>query len=214
MLDGYTFADPSLFAKKEDFAHKEPNNVEAKANDQETPTNFPTKQLHEIIEESPPFGSETSTLTNDSTKQDEEEHLIAKNVEENQRENSNHAPFYSIFLNKNRNKIHEKKTKVENCNAVPDSSSPKSTFSRSKSYSNNASIMLRNLITCGGVDTNDSGMVMVNRQSNKSCSNLDMSTYKPSRGNKMAEICRSEIVGGSERFSKVSCNQPQQNPSR
>lgn len=173
-----------------------------------------TKQLHEIIEESPPFGSETSTLTNDSIKLEEEEHLINKNGEENQREKSDNAPFYSIFLNKNPKKINEKKIKVEKASAMPDSSASKSTFTRSKSYSNNASNMLRNLITCGGVDTNDSGMVVINRRSTKSSSNLDMATYKPTRGNKMAEICRGEVVGGSERISRVSWNQPQQNPGR
>ncbi|KAG6593343.1 hypothetical protein SDJN03_12819, partial [Cucurbita argyrosperma subsp. sororia] len=71
------------------------------------------------------------------------------------------------------------------------SSSKQHAFTKSKSYSSGASTMLRQWITCGAIDTNDSVLI-------KNPSPKDSSLEKPKNG---AVFCRDDEMGGSARVA-------------
>ncbi|KAL7234040.1 hypothetical protein ACSBR1_017608 [Camellia fascicularis] len=196
---------------------------------QQTTIDVSTKTTSsEIEEESPPFGSETSTLTDDSLKLEEEKHSDSSKQETTKQDKfENSSPLYSILLNKknNQNKNKDKNNKNKNEKVVNPSTSASSTstssssFSKSKSYSGGATNMFRSFITCGAVDTNDSVMVMINRRDKKSSS-----CYEPiskmhenssiSTDDNTAEICKEDKLGGSERvFGTPWINQQQPHPN-
>ncbi|KAF8403962.1 hypothetical protein HHK36_012070 [Tetracentron sinense] len=118
----------------------------------ETKTDISTKSSSEIDEESGPFDSETSTLTEDSIKLEDERYSKTSKQEIQEASENYSSPSYLSLLRKKKN---TEKTKSPS----PSSSS----FAKSKSYSSGASQVFRNLLTCGAVDTKDSALVMVNR---------------------------------------------------
>ncbi|CBI18662.3 unnamed protein product, partial [Vitis vinifera] len=130
----------------------------------------PMKTSSEIIEESPPFSSETSTVTDYSMKFEEDKSLERSKQEMSERdlsfENSSSSSFYSNPINKKSKTKKKKKT------------------NNSKSHSSGASQVFRNLMTCGAVDTKDSALVMMNCP-DKTMNKLD---------------CRAEKLGGSARI--------------
>ncbi|KAJ0095541.1 hypothetical protein Patl1_17313 [Pistacia atlantica] len=162
-----------------------------------TVLNSPTQTSSEIYQDLPLFGSERSTLTDDSLlKLDEEDKTKQRETCEN------YSSFYSSLLNKKKTK--NKTTNNTNNNDIEKMGKPGSLFSssrpsfaKSKSYSNGASNMFRNLIKCGAVETNDSVLVSVNR-ADKSCSTKSANTNHPDT--RAAAICQVERIGGSARI--------------
>ncbi|XP_030961984.1 protein UPSTREAM OF FLC isoform X3 [Quercus lobata] len=134
--------------------------------------NTSTEFSSEITEESTCFGSERSTLANDSPKLEEEK--------QEQSEKFETTSFYSALLSR-KNKKKSNKNKEENAgtpaSAYSSSSSSKSSFTKSKTYSGGASSMIRNFIRCGAVDTNDAVLIMMNRANR-------------------TKTCEEEILGG------------------
>ncbi|KAK1401347.1 Protein UPSTREAM OF FLC [Heracleum sosnowskyi] len=225
--------------EKEDIKQREQPNCEAKFSDskssskatsqeQESLTSMLTKPLLEIEEQSSSFSSDSSmSLTDDSPKLEQKNHSDSRKerrdhifpekeaIEEVERETfSEKAPFIPNFVNENKKKIHLNNFgKPKKPDPTPDQSSSKSKFAKSRSYSNNASSIFRNLLTCGTVDTKDSSMMVIKRKSSSSKpSNLDLSTYKGNQ--KMAQIRREDILGGSERVSRNLWHEPQENVHR
>lgn len=148
-------------------------------------SNTSTDFSSEINQESPLFGSDRSTLTNESIKLEAEMHQ--------QGENLGNSSFSSTPPSK-KNKMKSNK------NEKADKASPSSS-SFTKSNSSGASSMLRNLISCGAADTNDAALIMMNR------ADKNKSSFKP---NIEAEIRKGERLGGSERIFGTTWNQQQQ----
>ncbi|KAA8520311.1 hypothetical protein F0562_014567 [Nyssa sinensis] len=166
----------------------------------ETTMDVLRKPSSEIEAESPPFSSESSTLTYDSVKLEEDKHS-EKNKEESDKFENSFSSIYSNLITKKNTKNNNK----EKATSLASSSSllgPHSPFTRSKSYSSGASHMFRNLIKCGAVDTNDSAMVLLTRSHKNS---LNESANKPNK--KTPEICTGGKLGGSERIFGTSWNQ-------
>lgn len=140
----------------------------------------------EITEESTCFGSERSTLAYDSPKLEEEK--------QEQSEKFETTSFYSALLSR-KNKKKNNKNKEEYAgtpaSAYSSSSSSKSSFTKSKTYSGGASSMIRNLIRCGAVDTNDAVLIMRNRANR-------------------TKACEEEILGGHGTNWKQEQQQQQQ----
>ncbi|XP_042063429.1 protein SOSEKI 1-like [Salvia splendens] len=117
----------------------------------------------EIEEESPSFGSETSTSTDDSGKV-EMEKSSDTTKEETPSINDKvgrHWPFYSTLLSKKRSKnatIDEKTVPAEDVDLCKDLASEPQCM-KSKNNTNSKSKMLKNLITCGDIKTNESAVV-------------------------------------------------------
>ncbi|KAK2988075.1 hypothetical protein RJ640_002016, partial [Escallonia rubra] len=201
--------------EKEPPRQKEPNNPEQKAakieEHPEKPMDMSMKASCEIEEESPPFGSETSTLTEGSPKLEEDKHSDTTTKEQklehyDQKDKVESPSLYPTFLNKNKK---SKKHGITGSSSPAPSTSPASEasyFAKSRSYSNGASHMFRSLITCGAVDTKDTAMVMINRR-NKAGLNTPTNN-KPLINT--AEIFKGEKWGGYER---INGNQKQQQNS-
>lgn len=236
-----THAELSQFCDgKEGIKHKEEPSREAKfidskssseatSQEQESPTSMLTKPLLEIEEHSSTFSSDSSmSLTDDSPKKlQQKNHSDSRKerrdyifpekeaIQEVEREAfSEKVPFIPNLANENKKKIHLNNFgNSRKPDPTPDQSSSKSKFAKSRSYSNNASNIFRNLLTCGTVDTKDSSMMVIKRKSTSSKpSNLDLSTYKGNQ--KMAQICRGDVVGGSERISRNFWHETQENNHR
>nr|XP_017224666.1 PREDICTED: uncharacterized protein LOC108200907 isoform X1 [Daucus carota subsp. sativus] len=201
---------------------------QAKSREQESPTSMLTKPLLEIEEQSSTFSSDSSmSLTDDSPKfehkihstlrKEREDHIFPDEeaIQEVEREAlGEKAPFIPNLANENKKIPTKNFGKSKKADPTPDqSSSSKSKFTRSRSYSNNASNIFRNLLTCGTVDTKDSSMMVIKRKSTSSKpSKLDLSTYKGNQN--MAQICRGDVVGGSERISRNFWHETQENDHR
>ncbi|CAA2956720.1 Hypothetical predicted protein [Olea europaea subsp. europaea] len=183
----------------------------------ETSKGVSTKTPSEIEEESPTFGSETSTLTDDSKKIEpdlEKKSDTLKQVnmhgstdQEQKLPISNGNPP-SSYLNSTPSSKDKKTTNskvpMEKNSAL---NSPEASFTKNKSCSNGKSNIFKNLISCGAVDTNDSAVVMINRK-NKPFLNMcssDQDNVLP------AEICKRDKLGGSQRIFETSWNQQQWN---
>ncbi|CAI9769650.1 unnamed protein product [Fraxinus pennsylvanica] len=180
-----------------------------------------TKTPSEIEEESPDFGSETSTFITDSVDLEsetetepeknsdtvEQENMHGKNYQEpklpsKEVRNENHMPFLNSTPSYKDKKKMNNKVPMEK-NTTPASSEP--SFTKNKSYSNGASHIFRNLISCGAVDTNDSAVVTINRKNKPflnmcSCDQNDVHS---------AEICNRYKLGGCQTIFGASCNQQQ-----
>ncbi|XP_043693368.1 uncharacterized protein LOC122643861 [Telopea speciosissima] len=135
----------------------------------------------EIDEESSEaFESDTSTTTDESMK---------SNARKPEKEDTNS----------------EKKNKRRTEKTQPPPLTNSATFSKSRSHSSGTSHVLRNLLTCGAVDTNDSAIMTINR----------INRTSESRSNE-AGFCRTETMGGSQRIFGSAWNQqaPHQQNSR
>ncbi|XP_057807589.1 protein SOSEKI 1-like [Salvia miltiorrhiza] len=151
-----------------------------------------TKSASEIEEESPSFGSETSTTTDESGKADAAKEEKATSNDKVGRP----WPFYSTLLSKKRSKNDDKAAvvAVELCKK---SSTPQCSKSRS-----NTSKMLKNLITCGDVETNESAVkVLPVKKQNKAF----LSMCSGDVGNvHTAALCRRDSgFGGSQRAFEI-----------
>ncbi|XP_048231451.1 protein SOSEKI 1 isoform X2 [Ricinus communis] len=171
----------------------------------------PTKASPEIYEESPIFSSDCSTITEDSTKQEQgpskfnpleenmdkcgslpssyvNSNLLGQKKKKKKRYGSNNNnDDDGNDSRKSSCSIEKMGTRSSSFSLSSPSPSLESQFAKSKRYSTGASKMLRNLITCGAVDTNDTAVVAANKySSNKSVKKGD-------------EICKGEILGGSSR---------------
>ncbi|XP_059651768.1 protein SOSEKI 1-like [Cornus florida] len=183
---------------------------EAIQGDSQATMDIPLKTSSEIEEESPVFGSETSNLADDLVQVEEKKHSDTTKQESHEQidkfENSSH--LYSSLLSKkskkksssNNNGDKEKISTPASSSSTSSSAwSHSSSFNKSKSYSNGASQVFRNLITCGAVDTKDSTMAMINRR--------DRSSLSVFNSDSTPLICKGEKVGGSERIFGTPCNQ-------
>ncbi|KAJ7949072.1 Protein UPSTREAM OF FLC [Quillaja saponaria] len=167
-------------------------------------TDIPTKFSSEISQESPPYSSERSTTTDeyDSSKLEEDKQNQHEQSYENSEKNSS-SSFYLNLLNKKKNNK-DNSTNKTGTKANSLSSAPPTSFTKIKSYSNGASHMFRNLITCGTVDTNETAVVMLNRADKTGAEKTNLiHDHK-------AEICKGDKLGGSARHFGTSWNHQQQ----
>ncbi|XP_024464116.2 protein SOSEKI 1 isoform X1 [Populus trichocarpa] len=209
-----------LLMKSENDSQVENTEVENKAQDHEqlpSPNQIcddttPRKTTSsEISEESPVFSSEISTVTDDSIKEEEDACKPSNPLEEEQIDIKveQYSSFYTNFLG-SKSKKNQKKRVDNNSNiekmGTPSSfsslssstSSSQATFAKSKSYSSGTSKMLRNLMTCGAVDTNDAALVRQGQKCN--------SKYKPIE-KPADQICEGEVLGGPARVFATPWNQ-------
>jgi hypothetical protein len=152
-------------------------------------------------------------VTDDSIEEEEEEEeedACKRNNSRDQEQIDNkveHSSFYTIFLGKSKKNQDERKDntssieKMGTPSSFPSPSSSQSTFARSKSYSTGTSKVLRNLITCGAVDTNDAALVLQSQKNKNKYKPID----KPA-----GHICKGEELGGSARVFGTPWNQVQQ----
>ncbi|KAJ6345075.1 hypothetical protein OIU77_028192 [Salix suchowensis] len=141
----------------------------------------------EISHESPIFSSETSTVTEDSTKEEENARKPSNPPDEEQIDiKVEHSSSYTNFLGSKSKKNQKKRT---------DTSS--NIEKMGKSYSSGTSKMLRNLMTCGAADTNDAALVRRSQKCNDKYKPID----KPAD-----QICKGED-GGSARVLATPWNQ-------
>ncbi|XP_009792717.1 protein SOSEKI 1-like isoform X1 [Nicotiana tabacum] len=172
------------------------------------------KTPSEIEEESQNIASETSTLTTDSPKLQEEEEKDSENKTKPEKVNNfeNNSSSFSSSSSSFGSKKTKKKTEDhvkengEKITTTPSSEKPSKnpSFDKSRSYSNGASSIFRNLITCGAVDTNDSGIIPI-RKNRPSFSSSGEKAVSFS-----SEICKAEKVGGSQRIFGTAWNQQHQ----
>ncbi|KAL9371747.1 hypothetical protein Peur_036887 [Populus x canadensis] len=211
---------PDLLMKSENDSQVENSEVENRAQDHEqlpSPNQIcddttPRKTTSsEISQESPVFSSEISTVTDDSIKEEEDACKPSNPLEEEQIDIKveQYSSFYTNFLG-SKSKKNQKKRVDNNSNiekmGTPSSfsslssstSSSQATFAKSKSYSSGTSKMLRNLMTCGAVDTNDAALV---RQGQK-CNGKYKPIEKPAD-----QICEGEVLGGPARVFATPWNQ-------
>ncbi|XP_059434297.1 protein SOSEKI 1 isoform X2 [Corylus avellana] len=188
-------------AEAKDQRQQQPSPKEAFQTHPHSKTNTSTDISSEINEESPLFGSERSTVTNDSIKLEEE-----KDVENGGWKLESTSFRSTLLMSKKNKKKSSKDDKVEKAAGTPSSSHSSSSpstppFRKSKSYSSGASSMLRNLIGCGAADTNDEVFVMLNR------ANKTNSSTKPDIKD---DNFQGEKLGGSARVYGATWNQQQQ----
>lgn len=130
----------------------------------------PSKIFSEINEESSSFGSGRSSLTDDfdSVKFEATKNLAPTTLDDNTN-NKNYnisTPLYSKKSKNKNTKITSDHVEEMGSSSRVSSSSRKSPMpAKRKSFSGvgGASNVLRNIITCGAVDTNDKVLVMLNR---------------------------------------------------
>ncbi|KAF3452657.1 hypothetical protein FNV43_RR03090 [Rhamnella rubrinervis] len=192
---------------------------------QEIETYPDSKRSSEINQESPHFGSERSTLTDvelsdesmkledqeDNNKHSSETVLTNNNVTDcgNPKEKFGSIPS-AFYSNRGMNKkettskknLEEGTKEMEgtppnssNSSSSTSSSSKSSALPKSKSYSSGASSVLRNLMSCGAVDTNDAVLVMFSRRDHHKSSSA---TTKRS-SNESSRIFKGDKLGGSAR---------------
>uniref|UniRef100_A0A1S3CEM9 SOSEKI DIX-like domain-containing protein n=1 Tax=Cucumis melo TaxID=3656 RepID=A0A1S3CEM9_CUCME len=170
---------------------------------------FSSKLQQRNAEQSPPYDSERSTVTDDgdSVKVEEE---TTKNLERNPKQGVveeeevdeiegfktqySSSSLYAKLANNKKEKDKDKDLMGKEGGTTATStvsSSSQPAFTKSKSYSSGASHVFRQLITCGtgAVDTNDT--VLVKNRSPK-----DPPLEKPKND---AVVCRDEVLGGSAR---------------
>ncbi|XP_031377834.1 uncharacterized protein LOC116193180 isoform X2 [Punica granatum] len=139
-----------------------------------------------LQQQSPLPGSESSTLTDVSLKNEPEEVQQEKppsleyTVTTDYRLETRNSSFnFNLSSeNKKKKKKQDKKKRqhdqvyIERYNAVPvgAASSAQSTFTKTKKCSGGAALMFRNLISCGAIDTKDAFLVMPNRPVDKPAS--------------------------------------------
>ncbi|WCJ19041.1 hypothetical protein M5689_001352 [Euphorbia peplus] len=175
-----------------------------------------TKTSSEICEESPIFGSDRSTLTDDSIKHEQSptKHNFQGEHLDNFGSRSLVSTYSSLLISKNKkdttkkqrngNKGYEGDNDDDNGNYKVNEKvyePPELSSAKSKNHSNGASKMLRNLITCGAVDTNDAALVSVNKVSLNTNVNNSI-------------ICKRDVLGGSAREFGTNWNQQQYTSAR
>lgn len=154
----------------------------------------------EIEEESQNIASETCTLTTDSPKfhEEEEEEKVG-----NKFENNSSSSVSSFGSMKTKKKTEDNGEKISTSQSSEKTSkTPK--FNKSRSYSNGASSIFRNLITCGAVDTNDSGIIPLKK-------NMTSFSAAEKTVSFSSEICKADKIGGSQRIFGTAWNQQQTN---
>ncbi|KAL3380843.1 hypothetical protein AABB24_001151 [Solanum stoloniferum] len=152
------------------------------------------------------ISSETSTLTTNSPKfeEEEEEKKAGNKFENNSSFSSSSSSSISSFGSmKTKKKTEDSEEKIDTSqNTEKTSKNPK--FNKSRSYSNGASSIFRNLITCGAVDTNDSGIIPLKKNKTSAEKTVSFSS----------EICKADKIGGSQRIFGTAWNQQQTNPRK
>ncbi|CAN4126114.1 unnamed protein product [Withania somnifera] len=149
------------------------------------------KTPSEIEEESQNIASETSTLTSSDSPKFQEEEKVDNN---------------SSAKKTDQDHVNEEQNTTTTTQNLEKKSLKNPKLNKSRSYSNGASSIFRNLITCGAVDTNDSGIVPLTK--NKTClsdATVDKTVSFSS------EICKADKIGGSQRIFGTTWNQPQTN---
>ncbi|KAL3815169.1 hypothetical protein ACJIZ3_016437 [Penstemon smallii] len=140
-----------------------------------------TKSSSEIQEESPTFGSESSTLTDDSTKLETE-----NNSETTKHQNQQEKPPYNEKIAISyKAKTNEKTISIPVAATAASSSEPRFTKT-----------VFRNLITCGSADTNDSAVFKINKRNRgrpflNMCSNDEKIVREPT------EVCKRDRTESS-----------------
>ncbi|KAK4372242.1 hypothetical protein RND71_007626 [Anisodus tanguticus] len=161
----------------------------------------------EIEEESQNIASETSTLTTNSPKIQEEEQKV-NNFDNNSTSfSSNSSSSASSFGSmKTKKKIddHVKENGEKNSTQSMEKTSKNPRFNKSRSNSKGASSIFRNLITCGAVDTNDTGIVPMRKNKNSLSASGEKTVSFSS------EICKAEKLRGSQRIFGTAWNQQHQ----
>ncbi|KAJ8565687.1 hypothetical protein K7X08_008263 [Anisodus acutangulus] len=161
----------------------------------------------EIEEESQNIASETSTLTTNSPKLQEEEQKV-NNFDNNSTSfSSNSSSSASSFGSmKTKKKIddHVKENGEKNSTQSMEKKSKNPRSNKSRSNSNGASSIFRNLITCGAVDTNDTGIVPMRKNKNSLSASGEKTVSFSS------EICKAEKLRGSQRIFGTAWNQQHQ----
>ncbi|KAL3622388.1 hypothetical protein CASFOL_033799 [Castilleja foliolosa] len=215
-ISNFTIKDEKVSKQRDQFLQEDTKitskeNQNQSHNSSETSTYISTKSSSEIEQESLIFGSESSTLTDDSinsnkTKQEnEEDHQKTQDADKTVRTST----FYSSLLSNKKNK--KKANKVN----VDEKISPLASEPQLSKGSNGPTNILRNLINCGPSDTNDSAVVAMKKQSlsddskphfMKKCSSELRNIVHQSD-----EICkRDHRLGGSQRvFGTPSWTQQQ-----
>lgn len=194
--------------RKEEEIIMSPENQELETKTTPSPPQSPPPTQEEIqfSSNSQSFGSEKSTITEDHSgeeiHQDEEANIQADN------------PLLCSNPSKKKTKngkIKEKKSTISSSSTTTSGGgggdlNQSSTFSRSKSYSNGASLLFRNLINCRtSVETNDSAMVTINKAT------------KPSlitKQNLSSDVIKGDKLGGSQRVFGTTLNSQSFYPAR
>lgn len=166
----------------------------------EMTANLSSKTSSEITEEeSPQFSSDRSTMTEDSTKLEQEKFVDTgkQNLHRRGESLNNSSSRYSNpSVNKNK-KMEKNDTEGS---GSPFSSPLRRIKSRSQSIGG-ASHIFRNLIRCGAIDTKDSVSVKMSRPGKPASSK---NSTKKNSGDK-AEICKGDkLLGGSARILGTS----------
>ncbi|XP_075479128.1 protein SOSEKI 1-like isoform X1 [Primulina tabacum] len=184
---------------------KDQKTDENQSHSSETSSHVPRRSSSEIEEEPLFFGSETSTLTDDCTKLEMEKNsdtaVHKKQVKKPETlETLWTSDDYKLKINKkdksrsNRVKISEK---ISDTPADSSNNSSEARFTKSKTYSTGASNIFRNLMSCGALSTNDSAVVMINKQKNYPLLNVCSSDQ---RNVDSSQICKRDKLGGSHRI--------------
>ncbi|XP_011086827.1 protein UPSTREAM OF FLC isoform X2 [Sesamum indicum] len=167
-------------------------------NSSETSMYVSTKSSSEIEEESPTFSSDTSTLTDDSGKPEMEKNSDTTKHENPDNRTDHPSPTFGQKNKKRSSKVTINENITTTSTAADASKIPSSEpqFTKSKSYSNGASHIFRNLISCGAVETNDSAVVAINKQNRPTFLNMCASDASSVHS---AQICKRDGLGGSQR---------------
>ncbi|KAK6162831.1 hypothetical protein DH2020_002672 [Rehmannia glutinosa] len=219
-IKDYSYTEEKVGKQKDEFLQEDLKTnckEENHSHSSETSMYISTKSSSEIEEEySPTFGSETSIVTDDSAKAHKMENKRTSDEKAPSDDKTDRSsPFYSTLLSKkNKKRSNKVTTNDENPKISSAAADHEPNLTKSKSYSNGASNVFRNLMSCGALDTNDSAVVPINKQSNNNKPNsslLNMCSSDLKNVNSAAEICkRDRRVGGSQRiFGTPSWTQQQ-----
>lgn len=169
---------------------------------------FSLKLVQKNVEESPPWDSERSTVTDDGdsmkVEADTSKNLKTQRIQQQiQHEiegfKTQYSSLYAKLVNNNNKDKHKDKDLMEKEGGPTATStvtsSSQGAFAKSKSYSSGASNVLRQWITCGpgAVDTNDA--VLIKNRSPKD----PLNQPPPEKLKNDAVLCRDDVLGGSAR---------------
>ncbi|KAK4410993.1 hypothetical protein Sango_0172300 [Sesamum angolense] len=145
-------------------------------------------------------GSEisSSNIKDDSGKPEMEKNSDATKHEKPDNRTDHRSPTLGQKNKKRSSKVTINENITTSSTAADASKIPSSEpqFTKSKSYSNGASHIFRNLISCGAVETNDSAVVAVNKQNRPTFLNMCASDASSVQS---AQICKRDGLGGSQR---------------
>ncbi|CAA0808315.1 Domain of unknown function (DUF966 [Striga hermonthica] len=203
-----TIKDEKLLVNKDQFLQEDSKITTTKEENEQSHNSseyISTKSSCEIEQESPSFGSESSTLTEDSIKADKTDKMqSSKSSRDGKRDEKNHknSPlhFYSALLSKKNNKKTTKKVATGEKTRPSDDSKLSASKSKSTTNANGSSNMLRNLITCGPLYTNDSVVVARNKQNNNNSNNNRLNLLNMRSSDFRNVVCKGDQLGGSQRI--------------